>query len=168
MVEPEILIEGNHSIEKASEVASKVLDALFNKLKLYQIDLSKVILKTGMIVPGKNNPAFKTVTPEEVAKATIECFSKSVPANIPTINFLSGGLSDEQSYKFLSAVSREAKAQNSPWNLSFSYGRAIQRDALKKFGEEMKKAPEDRNEEAVQQAFLESANKCRLAALGQY
>ncbi|MFC1617003.1 class I fructose-bisphosphate aldolase [Candidatus Margulisiibacteriota bacterium] len=168
MVEPEVLFSGTQTMKQYEVILTKVLNAVFNKLKLYKVDLSKIILKTNMVCPGKDTPEFNTVTPEEVAKATIRCFKNSVPAEVRTQNFLSGGLSDQQAYKFLSAINKLAVKSNAPWNLSFSYGRAIVRDALKEFGIQMKKPAWERDYKKVQDAFLKSVNRCRLAGIGEY
>lgn len=125
IVEPEVLIDGDHSIERCAEVIEAVQHAVYHALHRYGVVLEHTILKPSMVTPGKAHAS--KASPEQVAEQTIKVLRRSVPAAVPSINFLSGGQSDKEATANLNAMNAGA-AQ--PWELSFSYGRALQQPAL--------------------------------------
>lgn len=127
IVEPEVLMDGNHSIETCATVTEEVLATVFHALHRHRVTLEHMLLKPNMVIPGKDCPT--QATPEKIASATLVCFRRTVPAAVPSINFLSGGQSDEEATANLNALNAHAEKQ--PWQLSFSYGRALQAAALK-------------------------------------
>jgi len=122
IVEPEVLIDGDHTIERCHEVSDAVLHAVFAALYRHRVLLEGIILKPSMVLPGKANA--RKASPEEVAAATLEVLRRTVPAAVPTINFLSGGQGPEQATANLDAMNR--RDPHAPWVLSFSYARALQ------------------------------------------
>ena len=126
MVEPEVLIDGNHSIGRCEEVTTVTLNSVFAALFEHRVALEQMLLKTGMVLSGKDCSQKADV--QEVAEATIRCLLRSVPAAVPGIVFLSGGQSDEAATQRLNAICRVSEV---PWKLSFSFGRALQAPALK-------------------------------------
>lgn len=157
IVEPELLIDGDHSIEHAAEASEVILHEVFNALFLHQVALEAMILKPSMITCGKDYIPFSS--PEEIAEYTLSVFRNQVPAAVPSINFLSGGQTPEQSTINLNAINNFG-AQ--PWMLSFSYGRALQEHCLKAWGGREENIP------AAQEALLKSAEANSLAACGEY
>ncbi len=133
IVEPEVLMDGDHSIKKCYEVTSKVLKECFKELKLHKVNLKGTILKPNMILPG-NKSKDKSNTPE-IAKMTIECLKESVPGEIPGIAFLSGGQSEVEATQNLNEIN---KINDTNFVMSFSYGRALQQGALKNWGKNIK------------------------------
>ena len=127
IVEPEVLMEGNHSIQRCSEVTEHVLKILFYQLYIYKIDLEGMILKPNMIISGTG--AVKRDNIDEVAAATVNCLLASVPATVPAIAFLSGGQSPEEAAAHLNAINKNFK-NHLPWIVTFSFARAIQQPAL--------------------------------------
>ncbi|HYR33008.1 MAG TPA: class I fructose-bisphosphate aldolase, partial [Burkholderiales bacterium] len=125
MVEPEVLLDGDHTIERSEEVHEATLRALYAALAAYNVQLEYLILKTSMVVPGKDNP--RQASPDEVAERTVRVLKRTVPAAQPGIVFLSGGQSDEAATAHLSAM---AARKDLPWPLTFSYSRALQNPAL--------------------------------------
>ena len=158
MVEPEVLMDGDHDIEACYEVTEVVLRSLFDALYNQNVMLEGTILKASMVVPGKGCEEQASV--EEVAEATLMCLKSSVPAILPGIVFLSGGQSDEDATAHLDAMNRMGPH---PWPLSFSYGRAMQQAALKLWAQDMAG-----NYAAAQQTVFERARANGLAALGQW
>lgn len=126
IVEPEVLIDGDHDIEHCAEVTEMVLHELFHALFIHQVELEHIILKPNMITSGKASNPFSS--PDEVADYTLSVFRNHVPASVPSINFLSGGLSPQQATANLRAIN---SLDTQPWLLSFSFGRALQEDCLK-------------------------------------
>ena len=126
MVEPEVLIDGSHSIEKCYEVSSAVLKALFNSLTKNQVNIKGTILKPSMVTSGSLCEVQASI--QEVAEMTVRCLKENVPSDLPGITFLSGGQSDINSTAHLNAMN---EIGGFPWKLSFSYGRALQQAALK-------------------------------------
>jgi len=126
IIEPEILMDGDHSLARCEEATSETLEHVFHALLEYRVGLEQMLLKTNMIVSGTEHA--EQAGPVEVAKATLRCFRRSVPVAVPGIVFLSGGQSDEAATERLSAICAEA---NSSWKFSFSFGRALQTPALK-------------------------------------
>jgi len=125
IVEPEVLIDGDHSIERCAEVTEAVLHEVFHALHRHNVVLEHMLLKPSMVTPGKAY-AHKA-SPEEVAAQTIRIFRRTVPAAVPSINFLSGGQTPAEATANLNALNRLSQQ---PWELSFSYGRALQQPAL--------------------------------------
>ena len=126
IVEPEVLIDGDHSLSRCAEISEVVFHAVFHALHRHHVVLEHIILKPNMMVPGKESP--DKDTPDEVAIQTIKVLRRTVPAAVPSINFLSGGLSPEDATAFLNAMNQQ---EPQPWELTFSYGRALQEPALK-------------------------------------
>ena len=157
--EPEVLMDGNHTMEQCRDVTEKTLKALYRKCDEKGVDISLTLLKPNMIVSGKD---LKTDTPEEVAKATIEVFEKSVPKEVPGIVFLSGGQTPVQATENLNAIAKLAKEKGCPWTFSFSYGRALQEDAIKAWGGKNENVP------VAQAAFSFRAKMNGLAQQGKW
>ena len=132
MVEPEVIMDGEHDIEDCYVVTEKVLRALFNALFDHQVMLEGTILKASMVIAGKDFSQESDV--EEVADFTVQCLKSTVPATLPGIVFLSGGQSDEAATAHLNEMN---KTENLPWPLSFSYGRAMQSAALAIWAEDI-------------------------------
>jgi fructose-bisphosphate aldolase class I len=123
IVEPEVLMDGDHDIDRCEEVTEQVLSAVFHSLRRYGVILEHMILKPNMVLPGKK---CRTKAPDEIAEATIRVFRRTVPAAVPSINFLSGGQSPEEATINLNAINQIG----GPWQLSISYGRALQQPVL--------------------------------------
>lgn len=158
IVEPEVLIDGNHTMNRCAEVTEQVLHRVFHSLYKHKVSLENMILKPSMVSSGQETTAQDSI--EMVAKETMKVLLRTTPAAVPTINFLSGGHSSERSTAFLNAM-HELYPQM-PWNLSYSYGRALQDHALKTW------AGKAENIAAAQQALLKRARLNSLAAKGQY
>jgi len=129
IVEPEVLMDGGHSIERCEAVTDRVLEEVFRQLHAHRIHLEGMILKPNMVISGKK--AAQRAGAAEVAEATVRCLKRHVPAAVPGIAFLSGGQSPEEATLHLSLMNRLGPL---PWNLTFSYGRALQDTALKSWG----------------------------------
>jgi fructose-bisphosphate aldolase class I len=157
IVEPEVLMDGDHTIERSFEVTSAVLDALYEELFVQRVRLDGTLLKPNMVLSGYSCPQQASV--EEVAEATVRCFRAAVPAAVPGIVFLSGGQSDELATAHLNAMNQLGGL---PWELSFSYGRALQAPALKAW------KGEGANLEAGRAAFLHRAKLNSAARSGSY
>ncbi|MGB5717979.1 MAG: class I fructose-bisphosphate aldolase [Gammaproteobacteria bacterium] len=158
IVEPEVLIDGDHSIERSAEVIEAVLHAVFHALHRHKVVLECIVLKPSMVTPGKEHPV--RATPEEVAEATVRVFRRVVPAAVPSINFLSGGQTPEEATANLNAMN--ALFKDAPWELSFSYGRALQEPALKAWQGKAENAA------ATQQALYQRAFLNGAARTGDY
>ncbi|WP_417386027.1 class I fructose-bisphosphate aldolase [Gimesia sp.] len=159
IVEPEVLMDGSHSLARCFEVTEEALRTVFQQLYLQRVLLEGMILKPNMIVPGLDCPIQESV--EEVADATIECFQHSVPAAVPGIAFLSGGQSSELASARLNAMNVKYKSQV-PWALAFSFARAIQQPAMELW------AGKAENTQAAQQALCHRARCNREARRGEY
>ncbi|MDQ6818238.1 MAG: fructose-bisphosphate aldolase class I [Actinomycetota bacterium] len=157
IVEPEVLQDGTHTIERSHHVTSRVLDAVFTELFDQRVDVYGMLLKPNMVLSGYDAP--DRATPEGVADWTLKCFCKHVPAAVPGIVFLSGGQSDEDATAHLNAMNRLGPH---PWELSFSYGRALQAPALNAWGGR----PE--NIAAGQRAYHHRAKMNSAARTGAY
>lgn len=157
IVEPEVLIDGDHSMERSAEVNEQVWHAVFHALHQHGVQLETMILKPSMVTPGKEAAR---ASPEEVAQWTLRTLRRTVPAAVPSINFLSGGQSPEEATANLNALNR--LKGNAPWQLSLSYGRALQEPALKAWSGVAENAL------AAQQALLKRARLNHLAVLGEY
>lgn len=159
IVEPEVLMDGDHTIERCEEVTEQVLNIVFDKLYAARVMLEGIILKPNMVLPGLKCPTQNSA--EEIADATVRCFSRTVPSAVPGIAFLSGGQSAEDASERLNVMNKRFKSRL-PWELSFSYGRAIQQPALDLWH------GKDENVKEAQQALLHRA-KCNWAARkGEY
>jgi fructose-bisphosphate aldolase class I len=157
IVEPEVLMDGTHSIERSYDVTAAVLEAVFHSLHDQRIEYEGMLLKPNMVLPGYESP--KQVSDEEIAATTVRCFLHVVPAAVPGIVFLSGGQSDEEATSRLNAMNRMGPH---PWELSFSYGRALQQAAQKAW------KGDGANREAAQRAFYHRAKMNSLARSGKY
>lgn len=155
IVEPEILMDGDNSIEVCEEVTDIVLDAVFAELSAQQVLLEGIVLKPGMVISGIQCPEQASV--QEVAEATLRVLKRRVPIAVPGIAFLSGGQSDELATAHLDAMN---KIGGFTWGLTFSYGRALQAAALKAWG--------GKNVEAGKAAHLHRARMNGLAAQGKW
>lgn len=156
IVEPEVLMDGEHSIERCAEASEMVLHELFNALFIHQVELENMILKPSMITCGKGLPTFSS--PEDIADYTLSVFRNNVPAAVPCINFLSGGQTSEQATANLNAINSMGYQ---PWTLSFSYGRALQEDCLKAWG------GQSANKAKAQAVLLNRARLNSLACYGE-
>ena len=128
ILEPEVLMKGNHSRQRAGAVITETLQTLFSVLEEHSVDRASVIVKTSMVLSGSESG--KKDTPEEVALATLAALMESVPRQVAGIVFLSGGQTPEQATENLAAITRRAKEIDAPWPLTFSYARALQEEAL--------------------------------------
>ena len=158
MVEPEVLMDADNTIERCYDVTEKTLSTLFTTLKDQDISIAHTILKTNMVISGKQCSTQASV--EEVAKSTVRCLLKNVPSELAGIVFLSGGQSAELATAHLNAMNQNNK--DLPWPLSFSYGRALQEPCLKAWG------GESTNIEAAQKALLHREKCNGLACKGEY
>jgi fructose-bisphosphate aldolase class I len=158
IVEPEVLMDGDHSIERCYEVTTQTLLTVFDQLAAQRCELEGLLLKPNMVIPGKKFPGGKAA-PDQVADATIRCFRHTVPAAVPGILFLSGGQGDEEATANLDAINKRGPL---PWQVSFSYGRALQAAALKAWG------GDDANMAAGQKAYLHRAHMNSLAQSGNW
>jgi fructose-bisphosphate aldolase class I len=153
IVEPEVLMDGAHGIERCETVTSQVLESLFAELDAHRIVFEGMLLKPNMVIAGLKCPV--QASPEKVAEATLRCLRRYVPAAVPGIVFLSGGQSPEHATANLSAMNRLGPQ---PWQLSFSYGRALQAPVLEAW------KGKDDNVGKAQQAFFK---RCRLNGLAR-
>ena len=158
IVEPEVLIDGDHSLARCAEVTEAVQKEIFHALHRHHVVLEHIILKPNMVLPGKDHSVRSSA--EEIAEATISVFRRTVPAAVPSINFLSGGMSPEESTVNLNAMN--AGFPSSPWLLSFSYGRALQQPVLQAWQGKME------NRDAAQKALLKRAKLNGMAQRGEY
>jgi len=158
MVEPEVLMDGDHTIDECFEVTEATQRALFNELYNQRVELEHTILKCNMVVPGKECP--EQAGDDEIAEKTVACLKRAVPAAIPGIVFLSGGQASVDATRRLNHMHQ--MFAELPWPLSFSYGRALQADALKAWGGK----PE--NVEKARQILLHRERCNGLAAMGRY
>jgi Fructose-1,6-bisphosphate aldolase len=158
IVEPEVLMDGAHSIERCEEVISSVLHAVFRALFEQCVGLEGMLLKPGMVIAGKD--CSKKASVQEVATATLRCLRRHVPAAVPGIVFLSGGQSDVLATSHLNAINKLNLPR--PWKISFSYGRALQDPAIEAWH------GKQQNLKAGQQAFYHRAKCNSAAAVGTY
>lgn len=158
MVEPEVMMEGDHGIERCYEVTVATLREVFHELAEQRVVFENMILKTNMVVPGKK--CADQASPKRVAEMTIQALRTAVPASVAGVVFLSGGQKPEPSTAHLNLMN--SMAVTYPWPLSFSYGRALQDSALKTWGGRAENLP------AAQKAFLHRARLNGLATLGRY
>jgi fructose-bisphosphate aldolase class I len=158
IVEPEVLMDGNHTLATCARVTEEVLQTVFGELNRQRISLECMILKPNMVVPGIGCP--EQATPEQIAQATLKCFRRTVPAAVPGILFLSGGQSDATATANLNAMN--ARAETLPWVLSFSYGRALQAPAINAW------RGQAANKMSAQKALFQRARLNGAARQGKY
>lgn len=158
IVEPEILPDGDHDLERCQEVTEKVLAAVYKALNDHHVFLEGTLLKPNMVTPGQS--CTKKYTPEQIGLATVTALRRTVPAAVPGIVFLSGGQSEEEASINLNAINRVQLLR--PWALSFSYGRALQQSVLKAW-----KGQKD-NIENAQRELMKRAKSNSLATRGEY
>ena len=157
IVEPEVLMDGEHSAKECYQKTSDVIKKCFEELMLHNVDLSGIILKPNMILAG--NKAKDKISNEEVAKLTLECLKNSVPSEVPGIAFLSGGQSEIEATENLNLIN---KYNNTDFIMSYSYGRALQQSALKFWAKDIQ------NIEGTQKVFNHRAKMNTLAAQGKW
>ena len=157
IVEPEVLMDGEHSAKECYEKTSEVIKKCFEELILHKVDLRGIILKPNMILPG--NKSKDKVSNEEVAKLTLKCLKNSVPSEVPGIAFLSGGQSEIEATENLNLIN---KHNDTNFIMSYSYGRALQQSALKFWSKDIK------NIEGTQKVFNHRAKLNTLAAQGKW
>jgi fructose-bisphosphate aldolase, class I len=157
IVEPEVLMDGDHDIDRCYEVSQRVLNKTFQELRIQRVALEGMILKPNMVVPGKKHS--KQASVEEVAEKTVRLLKNCVPAAVPGIAFLSGGQSDEDATAHLNAMNRIGGL---PWRLTFSYGRALQAAPQKAWSGKAE------NTAAGQRAFSHRAQMNSLATRGEW
>ncbi len=158
IVEPEVLMDGDHDIDTCEAVTEEALDIVFSELRIQGVELEGMLLKPNMVLSGKECPQQADI--EEVAARTVASLKRTVPAAVPGIVFLSGGQSDEVATLHLNAMNR--LGESLPWKLSFSYGRALQAAPLKAW------SGKAANLTAAQSAFLERAAANGAATTGRY
>jgi fructose-bisphosphate aldolase class I len=157
IVEPEVLMDGEHDIDVHARVTEAVQHAVFHALHRHHVVHELMILKPNMVLPGKDN---RRAEPDEVAEATLRVLRRTVPAAVPSINFLSGGQGPEEATINLNAINQQAP--NAPWYLTISYGRALQQSALQAWQGKTENIP------AAQAALHKRAKLNHLAMLGEY
>jgi fructose-bisphosphate aldolase class I len=160
IVEPEILMDGDHTLEKCQEVTEKVLSVVFRELHLHGVLLEGALLKPNMVTPGQQNPTYKTTSPHQIGIATVTALSRTVPSSLPGVTFLSGGQKEEEATLNLNAINTVDIKR--PWSLTFSFGRALQASCLAAW------KGEKSNVKAGQEAFLVRAKANSEAQLGKY
>ena len=157
IVEPEVLMDGNHDIDSCYKVTTNVLNECYNELTVQKVSLKGIVLKPNMILPGAKSS--KKATSEEIAKKTLECLKKNVPSEVPGIAFLSGGQSEQEASKNLDAIN---KINDTNFLITFSYGRALQQSALKTWSKEMS------NTKAIHGVFNHRSKMNGLASKGEW
>jgi|TARA_B100000787_G_scaffold36048_1_gene25246 fructose-bisphosphate aldolase class I len=157
IVEPEVLMDGNHSVEECFNKTSVVIKKCFEELILHNVDLTGIILKPNMIVPG--NKSDKKISSEEIAKLTLRCLKENVPTDVPGVAFLSGGQTEIQATENLNVIN---KHNDTNFIMTYSYGRALQQGALKFWSKDIKDI------QGTQEVFNHRANMCTLAAQGKW
>ena len=157
IVEPEVLMEGDHNIDTCYKITTDVLNECFNELIIQKVLLKGIVLKPNMIVPGFKSS--EKVTTEEIAKKTLDCLKKNVPSDVPGVAFLSGGQSEQDATNNLDAIN---KINDTNFLITFSYGRALQQSALKTWSKEMN------NTKAIHDIFNHRAKMNGLASRGEW
>ncbi len=158
IVEPEVLMDGDHDVGRCFEVTESTLHRVFEELDAQGVLLEGMVLKPNMVLSGKDAP--NRAAPAEVAEATVRCFRRAVPAAVPGIAFLSGGQSDREATENLDALNR--LDDSGPWELTFSYGRGLQATPLKVWG------GDEGSLGAAREAFYERARMTAAARKGEY
>jgi fructose-bisphosphate aldolase, class I len=157
IVEPEVLMDGSHDINKCYEVTTNVLNECYNELEIHKVDLKGTILKPNMIIDGSKS--LTKSSSEEIAKKTIDCLKKNVPSEVPGVAFLSGGQSEIEASKNLNEIN---KINDTNFLITFSYGRGLQASALKAFGSDLN------NVQNIQNVFAHRAEMNGLASQGNW
>ena len=157
IVEPEVLMDGSHDIDKCYQVTTDVLNECYNELAIHKVDLKGTVLKPNMIIPGSESA--KKSSSEEIAKKTLDCLKKNVPSEVTGIAFLSGGQSEIESSKNLNEIN---KINDTNFLITFSYGRGLQASALKAFGKDQN------NQNNIQKAFDHRAKMNGLSSKGEW
>ena len=157
IVEPEVLMDGSHDIDKCYQVTTDVLNECYNELAVHKVDLKGTVLKPNMIIPGSES--LKKSSSEEIAKKTLDCLKKNVPSEVTGIAFLSGGQSEIESSKNLNEIN---KMNDTNFLITFSYGRGLQASALKEFGKDQS------NQNNIQKAFDHRAKMNGLSSKGEW
>ncbi len=157
IVEPEVLMDGNHDIDMCYKVTTNVLNECYNELTIQKVDLKGTVLKPNMIIPGTESK--KKSNSEEIAKKTLECLKKNVPSDVPGIAFLSGGQTEIEASENLNEIN---KINDTNFLITFSYGRGLQASALKAFGKDQK------DHSSVQKAFDHRAKMNSLSSKGEW
>ena len=157
IVEPEVLMDGSHDIDKCYQVTTDVLNECYNELAIHKVDLKGTVLKPNMIIPGSDST--KKSSAEEIAKKTLDCLKKNVPSEVTGIAFLSGGQSEIEASKNLNAIN---KINDTNFLITFSYGRGLQASALKAFGKDQN------NQNNIQKAFDHRAKMNGLSSKGKW
>ena len=157
IVEPEVLMDGSHDIDKCYQVTTAVLNECYNELAIHKVDLKGTVLKPNMVIPGSDST--KKSSTEEIAKKTLDCLKKNVPSEVTGIAFLSGGQSEIEASKNLNAIN---KINDTNFLITFSYGRGLQASALKAFGKDQN------NQNNIQKAFDHRAKMNGLSSKGEW
>jgi len=157
IVEPEVLMDGEHDIDTCYKVTTDVLNECFNELAIQKVSLKGIVLKPNMVVPGFKSS--KKATTEEIAKKTLDCLKKNVPMDVPGIAFLSGGQSEQDATNNLDSIN---KINDTNFLITYSFGRALQQSALKTWSKEMG------NIEAIHDVFNHRAKMNGLASKGEW
>ncbi len=158
IVEPEVLMDGDHSLARCARVTEAALHVVFRALRLHRVSLEGMLLKPNMVLPGKDHEPQSSVA--DVAAASVRTLRRTVPAAVPGIVFLSGGQTDTAATAHLNAMNAMAGAE--PWQLSFSYGRALQAPVLRAWGGKTE------NVAAAKSAYLHRARLNGAARHGRY
>ncbi len=157
IVEPEVLMDGSHDIDKCYQVTTDVLNECYNELAIHKVNLKGTVLKPNMIIPGSDST--KKSSTEEIAKKTLDCLKKNVPSEVTGIAFLSGGQSEIEASKNLNEIN---KINDTNFLITFSYGRGLQASALKAFGKDQN------NQNNIQKAFDHRAKMNGLSSKGEW
>ena len=157
IVEPEVLMDGSHDIDKCYQVTTNVLNECYNELAIHKVDLKGTVLKPNMIIPGSDSKDKSNA--EEIAKKTLDCLKKNVPSEVTGIAFLSGGQSEIEASKNLNEIN---KINDTNFLITFSYGRGLQATALKAFGKDQN------NQNNIQKAFDHRAKMNGLSSKGKW
>ena len=157
IVEPEVLMDGSHNIDKCYKVTTDVLNECYNELIIHKVDLKGTVLKPNMIIPGSE--CTEKTNSEQIAKKTLDCLKKNVPNEVPGIAFLSGGQSEIEASRNLNEIN---KINDTNFLITFSFGRGLQASALKEFGKDQN------NLHNVQQAFDHRAKMNGLSSMGEW
>lgn len=160
IVEPEILMDGSHSIDSCFAASERTLRVVFEELSAQGVDLEGIILKPNMVISGHESP--DRATSEEVAERSLTCFKQTVPEAVPGIAFLSGGQGDEEATMNLNAISRLINDEGAPWEVTYSYGRALVATALKTWG------GSPANVKKAQQVLVHRSRVTSAARQGKY
>ena len=157
IVEPEVLMDGTHTAEDCLNKTSEIIKKCFDELIQHKVDLTGIILKPNMILPGSSSD--KKIKNEEVAKLTLKCIKESVPKEVPGITFLSGGQTEVEATENLNLINQ---FNDTNFIMSYSYGRALQQSAIKFWSKDIK------NIKGTQKIFNHRAEMCSLAAQGKW